>query len=144
MLNSLLKTHPGPFLVLQGTNVEGEGACLLLYLRENSTRVFHFQLICDGRIALINGRPRLLYTSLYCRVMRGVSLKHIDIQTFPSSPDEIKISIPYTSLSANVAVSKSRFWASVGFKMIRFLPSMTFWVCWQDNIPKARKFKSDI
>lgn len=56
--------------------------------------------------------------------------------TFPSSPEEIRISMPYTSPSANVAASKSRFCASLGFRMMRFLPSMTFWVCWQDSMPK--------
>lgn len=139
MLNCLLKTHPRSFLVLQGTNVEGEGACLLLNLGEYCPRVFHFQLIGDSRITLINGRPRFLYTSLHRGEMRVASLEEINIHTLPSSPDEIKISIPYTSFSANVAPSKSRFWASLGFKMIRFLPSMTFWVCWHDSIPDTNQ-----
>ena len=46
--------------------------------------------------------------------------------TLPSSPDEMRISMPYTSPSANVAVSKSFRWTSDGFKIIRFFPSITF------------------
>lgn len=44
--------------------------------------------------------------------------------------------MPYTSFSTNVAPSKSRFCTSLGFKIIRFLPSMIFCVCWHESMPK--------
>ena len=55
--------------------------------------------------------------------------------TPPSSPEDTRISIPYTSPSANVTVSKSFFCPSFGLRMMRFFPSITFCVCWHDNIP---------
>jgi len=56
MLHGLLKTQTRSLLVFQRSDVEWECACLLLYLREDATRVLHFELICDGRVSLVDRR----------------------------------------------------------------------------------------
>ena len=68
---------------------------------------------------------------------------HRKFSTFPSSPVDTKMSIPYTSSSAKVIVSNSRFCCSLGLRMMRFLPSITFCVCWQDNIPSITSDRVD-
>jgi hypothetical protein len=55
--------------------------------------------------------------------------------TLPSSPLETRISTPNTSPSAKVTVSMPCRCVSLGFKMILFLPSITFFLCSQESIP---------
>ena len=54
MLAGLLETHPRFLLVLQDSDVEGEGARLLLNLREDSTGRLHLKLVRDIVIALVD------------------------------------------------------------------------------------------
>ena len=70
----------------------------------------------------------------------------------PSSLVATRMSMPQTSFSANVAASKPFFCSSdcrdrqaknggiptdkpTGLRIMRFLPSITFFSCWQLNMP---------
>lgn len=58
MLNSLLQPHPRPFLILETPDIERESSGFLLDFRKYGTRVFHFELVGDGRVALVDRRAR--------------------------------------------------------------------------------------
>ena len=62
--NGLLETQSRSLLVLQNTDVEGEGTRLLLNLGEDGTGSLHLELVGDGRVFLVDGGTRLLHTSL--------------------------------------------------------------------------------
>ena len=140
MLNGLLQSHARTLLILEHTYVERERSRFFLYLGEYSTCRFHLELVRNRMVALVDRRPRLLQPCLV-RHRKQSTVEYLTDEhkkllfTFPSSPDDTRMSIPYTSPSANVAVSKSFFCPSAGLRMIRFFPSMTFCVCWHDNMP---------
>ena len=143
MLNGLLQSHTRTFLILEHTQVERERSRFFLYFGEYSTCRFHLELVRNRMVALVNRRSRLLQPRLRHRkqsLVENPTDEHKkSLFTFPSSPDDTRMSIPYTSPSANVTVSKSFFCPSPGLRMIRFFPSMTFCVCWHDNMPVARR-----
>ena len=64
VLDGLLQAHPRALLVLEHTDVEGECAGLLLHVGEHGTRGLHLELIRHVRIALVDGRTRVLNARL--------------------------------------------------------------------------------
>src|SRR6266702_1608386 len=136
VLNGLLQSHTRTFLILEYTHVEREWSCFFLYLGKYCTCRFHLELVRNRMVALVDRRSRLLQPRLRHRKRSPVENPTDEhkklLFTFPSSPDDTRMSIPYTSPSANVTVSKSFFCPSAGLRMMRFFPSMTFCVCWHD------------
>lgn len=57
VLDGFLQTHTRSLLILKDADVEGEVSSLLLDFRVDSTGSFHFELVADGRVTLVDGRP---------------------------------------------------------------------------------------
>lgn len=64
MLDGFLKPQSCLLLIFENANVEGEGPCLLLDLREDRSGCFHLELVADSRIFLVDGGSRVFRTSL--------------------------------------------------------------------------------
>ncbi len=95
VLDGFLETHAGAFLVLQSADIKGECTSLLLHFREHGTRVLGFQLVRYRRISLENGGARFLETRLEQSYQGQRLIYDVNFScTFPSSPDDTRISIP--------------------------------------------------
>jgi hypothetical protein len=121
VLDSLLQSHTGSLLIFQYANIERERSCFLLHFREDGARIFHFQLVGDRGIPLEECRTGLFHTCLKDEEVHDYE-KIIAQHTFPSSPVDTKISMPYTSPSAKVDSFKLPFLTLAGVQDDAFLP----------------------